>query len=271
MAPHRIRLAYLAADDATSIDEAEAMEGEREIRTAVSPDGKHFFYEGVRFAQEGITAPDLFLSSSSEFVLFTTVGQSLVKATSNRPDGEYLKSGSFASPLVSKSSSLRLPDGTVRTFSCGVGGIVSSLYSPVTGTLTQEGTALVHSHETGILCDPAVAALGDGTYFMTYSYHSTNSEPGIRGDDLYGAISTDGANFESTGTLLRASAATPGVVALGRQIYLYFVDGTGELNSTGSIAMGTSYDGGATFNFQEVCMGEWQVQGVFDPAGSLIE
>lgn len=157
-----IRLFYFVPDNISG-DPAFG-EGDHKIYSAVSKDGLHFKQEeGIRFSHARITDPDV-VKTKSGWVLFTSMGPSLLMATSS--DGKTFASDeTVVSQNGAVSRTISLGNG-YRVFKCTQGTIYSQFTTDFK-TWKEEGERI--KGEPGMLvCDPGVIKLPDGTYKMFY-------------------------------------------------------------------------------------------------------
>jgi len=146
---------------------------------------------------------------------------------------------------------LNLPDGRIRLYYCGQGGIVSAISSDGLN-FTQEGGLRISpgSGNEMIVCDPTLVTLSDGRVRMYYKgANSGSGGPGQAIHKIYSATSSDGLTFTKEGLRLdsetsgdRGWASVPDAILLpdGR-VRLFYVSGDPAL--TGGIASAISSDG----------------------------
>jgi len=259
-----IRLFYYGSETAPPSDKAalsgkQDMEPAHKIYSAVSSDGVNFTEEeGVRFEREAITDPDVFPVSTSEWIMFTSHGAEIIKATSSSVIGTYVEDISFSWDLGSVCSTVPIGD-KLTTFYCGNAGIDYAFYNTSTGQLEAVGRALENPFGDGMICDPTVIQLEDGTYVMYYKY----APPGSTGPlqhSIYYATSADGLTYTDSGILIKEQASVPGAVMVDGRIYLYYVDG-----SVDTTAVGISQGGVAAFEFQPVTITGQTAAKAWDP------
>jgi hypothetical protein len=228
------------------------------IYSATSSDGISFTEEeGVRFEKENITDPDVF-AVPGQYVMFTSIGSQIAKATSETAAGTYAEDTSFNWNNGAVCSTSFIGDKFV-TFYCSGNNINYAFYNTDTGELEQVGTALTNPFADGMICDPTVIRALDGTYIMYYKY-APSEAMGPMQHKIYYATSPDGFVFTDSGVLVKDEASVPGAIMIGGKIYLYYVDGP-----TDSIAVGISEDGGATFAFQAVTIEGQSAAKAWDP------
>lgn len=262
-----IRLFYFIPPGSSKTEEPKAVDGAttteppHQIYSALSSDGINFRQEsGVRFEWDAITDPDVFQLNDSQYVMFTSLGADIVKATSETVNGTYVEDPLFAWNNGAVSSTVNI-NGTFVTFYCsGSSGIRYAFYDVNTGALEDKGLALANPFEVDSqICDPTVILLDDGTYIMYYKYAPFGST-GPSQHKIYYATSTDGLNYTDSGILIKDQASVPGAIKVGDTIYLYFVSGL-----TDSTNVGLSTDNGATFNFQEISVSDSSGTKFWDP------
>lgn len=223
--------------------------GPHKIYSATSIDGITFTEEsGVRFELEKITDPDVFFDGTSLWVMFASEGATLHRATSAEPNGTFVEDAAFKWNEGGVCSTT-LISGVYRMYFCSnpMNGIGVATYDPATGALSDPQLALANPHGGGVICDPSVIQLADGTYLMFYKYQAEGASPTPLGHQIYTATSPDGLTWTATMTLVRDKSSVPGAVRISDKIYLYFVDG--ESNSLG---YGIGTDSAATFEFESV-------------------
>jgi hypothetical protein len=258
-----IRLFYYVPDlgGAMVVGKAEGEEPDHMIYSATSSDGTSFTQEeGVRFQRQFITDPDVFMAAEGEYVMFTSEGSQIIRATSTAANGTYTESASMGWDNGAICSTVPIGDKLV-TFYCdtAASGIGYAFYDIESGTLSPQGTALENPFGTGVVCDPTIVQLEDGTYQMYYKYREPDAPEGPMNDSVYLATSSDGFTYEGN-ALIKESASVPGAIRVGSTIYLYYVDGM--QNST---AVGVSQDNGATFEFGDITMTDGAGPNLWDP------
>ncbi len=138
------------------------------IYSAVSNDGINFAEEsGIRFSKNNITDPDVFyVNSSSTWVMFTSLGTQLVRATST--DGlTFTEDASFIWNNGSVCSTFPFPGNIYRTYFCGSGGIKSA--TSIDGyNLTVESGVRIQPGMSEMICDPTIVQLLTNSYVMYY-------------------------------------------------------------------------------------------------------
>jgi hypothetical protein len=147
----------------------------------------------------------------------------------------------------------------LTTFYCGNGAIDYAFYNTSTGMLDPVGRALANPFSDGIICDPTVIQLEDGTYIMYYKY-SPPDATGPMQHSIYYATSADGLTYTDSGVLIKDQASVPGAVIIDGKIYLYYVDGP-----TDTTAVGISQGDVATFDFQSVVITGQTAAKAWDP------
>ena len=88
---------------------------------------------------------------------------------------------------------------------------------------------------------------------------------------LIQASSTDGLHFVADGTLVRDQASVPGAVVWGDELLVYMVDGSipQDAGRTGMM-VGTSTDGGSTFEFSDAVIEGAARACAYDPAALVV-
>lgn len=253
-----IRLFYYGSETAPTPDKQDA-EPAHKIYSAISDDGINFTEEeGARFEKEYITDPDVFMVSTSQWIMFTSMGAAIIKSTSEMVNGTYVEDVNFGWDLGSVCSTVLIGEH-LTTFYCGNNGIDYAFYSTSTGMLDPVGRALENPFGDGMICDPTVIQLEDGTYVMYYKY----APPGASGPmqhSIYYATSADGLTYTDSGVLIKDQASVPGAVIVDGKIYLYYVDGSAD-----TTAVGISQGDVATFDFQPVTITGQTAAKAWDP------
>lgn len=154
----RIRLYYLDLGTQPS----------KYIHSAVSMDGFNFTEEsGIRFTKDGITDPDVFMVNDSLWVMFVSMGTTLVRAIS--ADGlTFTEDTTFNWNNGGVCSTFLFSGGIFRTYYCGQGGIKSAT-STDGYNLTFEPGVRIQAGANESICDPTlVHQMTDSTYIMYY-------------------------------------------------------------------------------------------------------
>ena len=147
--------------------------GEHKIYSAVSDDGVNFtMEEGVRYAQEKITDPDvIYHSGFGTWLMYVSVGPVTRIITSNDGlewfDTEFNWTGGGVPGAYIDS------DNIVHVYGCGQGGIVTE--ASVDGIIfTGTPTVALSTTDSAIICDPSPVLLDDGTVLMVYKKAPVN-------------------------------------------------------------------------------------------------
>lgn len=162
----RIRLFFFASE-ITQGDPAKS-EGDHKILSAISEDGIHFQAEpAVNLQSPFITDPEV-LRLGKEWLMFLSKGQETLLARSR--DGlKFTLDDNFYLNIGGVPGAVALPDGKVRIFATGRGGIVSARFDPdsVLTPIVESGRR-VSQKEARIVADPACIRRLDGTYYLIF-------------------------------------------------------------------------------------------------------
>jgi hypothetical protein len=123
-------------------------------------------------------------------------------------------------------------------------------------------------YPSGIVGDPTVIELSDGSFRAYVKYAEAGAQPFSHA--IWTVTSSDLQNWGNP-TLVREASSVPGAIRVGDQVALYFVDFSGELSESGSLGVGISEDGGATFEFTSVQLDGEAITGAYDPAPMAAE
>ncbi|MFH0796151.1 MAG: hypothetical protein V2A65_03735 [Candidatus Omnitrophota bacterium] len=160
----RIRM-YFFGSEMTGGDPA-MVPGDHKIYSAISGDGIHFkVEEGVRFQSPSTTDPDV-VRSGSEWFMVLSKGRDTLLARSN--DGlTFNLDRDFILSFGGVPGAVMLPGGKIRIFVCGREGILSALFDPGTGTISEEGTR-IKGKTGGLVADPSPIQRRDGSYYLIF-------------------------------------------------------------------------------------------------------
>lgn len=159
----RIRLYYFGSE-VTRGDPAGA-EGDHCIYSAVSDDGVTFTVEeGVRFAEERITDPEVIRAGDAWLMLLSRGPEVLLARSADglafeKVEGFRLDGGGVPGGAA-------LDDGRVRIYQSSRDGITSAVYDPESGRVEKDAGARVKRGDWGMVADPDVVRLEDGTFAM---------------------------------------------------------------------------------------------------------
>jgi hypothetical protein len=250
-------------------------EGLHEVKMATATDGVRFTNAAKIFEANHLVDPDFFSipsASGGGFGLLYTIHSTtsgtpvLGFATSATIDGTYIYQNTLAE-LGGQSSTLTV-GGQLKTFVTGVSSadisITSGSAAQSNKTFVIDATTLGLTSGSGVVGDPSVIQLSDGSYMAFVKYAPMGAQ-GPSEHDLYTVTSQDLTAWGSP-RLLRESASVPGAVRVGNEILVYFVDFSGELSSSRSLGMGLSRDNGATFEFGPVLLDGEEITQAYDPA-----
>ncbi len=175
LADGRIRMFFFGSE-ITKGDPAKAS-GDHKIYSAISDDGINFQVEPrVCFQASFITDPEVLLAGD-EWLMFLSKGQETLLARSN--DGlKFTLDRNFDLTIGGVPGAVCLPDGRVRVFATGRGGIVSALYKvgsnqpPVT-----EAGARISLRDADIVADPSCIRRLDGSYYLIFKKKGVGDVP----------------------------------------------------------------------------------------------
>lgn len=268
-----IRLFYYAHEMSPGADPA-ALPGAHVIHSAVSTDGTTFVEEtGDRFSYDtgsefGITDPDVVQLEDGSWLMFISLGQSLLKATSETCNGDYVRDASFRWDQGGVPGSGDF-SGTIRTFVTRGSQIDAAVYDTATGALTYTGTALSVPSPASV-GSPSIIEI-DGTYYMVYLYQeTTGTDP--RQHRIYIATSPDGMTWSKHNqNTFVCQGSVPGAVYYNGTLYIYYC-GVPEVNATGAdMGVAVSADGGKTFTFTTMTIADKALGGAVDPCAVVAE
>lgn len=268
-----IRL-YYYGPSAVGVDPA-TLTGPHCIYSATSSDGINFTEDpGVRFSYDtksnfGITDPDVVRLNDGSWLMFTSLGESLLKAVSPTSSGTFTRDTTFSWNRGGVPGSHNF-DGVIRTFVCYQGSIHMAIYDQKSGTLTDAGVALASPPSGGIIADPSVIKVGN-EYLMFYKYAASPSTPPSE-HEIYLATSTDGINWsQHAENKFIGKGSVPGAVYFNSTIYVYYC---GQVFGPGSnppdFGVAVSHDNGATFTFSTVTISGKVAAGAADPSAIVV-
>lgn len=137
------------------------------VKSAVSSDGKNFTVEeGVRLEGIQYTDPDVIRVGSSWFMYVST---GAIAWAAQSSDGLTFELIGKVNETGAVSGSFVFPDGTIRHYFCGRGGILSATSADGKSAWKEEaGARIAQSPNIKIVCDPSVSSDGKGGYWMAY-------------------------------------------------------------------------------------------------------
>jgi hypothetical protein len=248
--------------------------GPNAICSATSTNGVNFTEDpGVRFADpaySSITDPDVVRLNDSSWLMFGSLGTSLLKATSPISDGNFTLDGSFSWNQGGVPGSHNF-NGTVRTFVCHQSGIAAATYDQETGNLSYSGVALNAPPDGGSICDPSVIEV-DGQYLMFYKYEPPSGT--FAEHEIYVATSSDGITWtQHSQNRFIGMGSVPAAVYYSGIIYVYFCDyyfcGFASAPAPGDLGLFISRDQGATFTFSAITI-QGKTDRPVDPAPVVV-
>jgi len=137
------------------------------VKSAISSDGKNFTVEdSARLEGIQYTDPDV-IRIGNEWFMYISTGPTAWAAQSS--DGLAFKLIGKVNETGAVSGSFVFPNGTLRHYFCGRGGILSATSADGKSAWKEEsGTRIGQSQNVKIVCDPSVLSDGKGGYWMVY-------------------------------------------------------------------------------------------------------
>lgn len=263
-----IRLYYYAHVMTPGADPA-ALPGPHVIHSATSRDGINFREDpGERFSHDtgsqfGITDPDVVRMEDGSWLMFLSLGQSLLKAVSVESAGAFAVDNSFNWNQGGVAGSHNF-GGTVRTFTSYGDSIHTAVYDEATGDLEYQGVA-VGPPSQGTVGSPSLFEI-DGLYHMVYAYHPfAGADP--RQHEIYLATSADGVTWtQHEENRLVSQGSVPGAVCFNGIIYIYYCGVPPRPGEAGDMGAAVSTDNGQTFQHYRMIIEEKALSGAVDPA-----
>jgi hypothetical protein len=243
-----------------------------EVKQAVASDGVNFTDAVTIFSANDLVDPDVFpLVDGSGFGLLYTATNQVKYAFSTTVDGTYSEVGGV---VTSGGQSATITSGgALLSFITGVSSFpltASASGASITGSVSPAVviSASTLGYPSGIVGDPTVIELSDGSFRAYVKYAEAGAQPFSHA--IWTVTSSDLQNWGNP-TLVREASSVPGAIRVGDQVALYFVDFSGELSESGSLGVGISEDGGATFEFTSVQLDGEAITGAYDPAPMAAE
>jgi hypothetical protein len=245
------------------------------VQLAVAPDGVNFEDAVTIFEADDLVDPDFFplLDGSGFGLLYTDFASNQVKyAFSTTVDGTYsavgsaVTTGGQSATIESNGELIALVSG-ISSFpltATATGAQITSGGSVTNGLIT----AATLGKSSGVTADPTVIELSDGSYRAYIKYAASGAQPNAH--EVWTLTSSDLQNWGNP-LLIRESASVPGAVRVGNEIFLYFVDFSGDLSPTASLAYGLSTNGGTEFEYGTVMLDGEAITGAYDPAALPVE
>jgi hypothetical protein len=244
------------------------------IYSATSSDGLNFKEDpGVRFSYDtkttfGITDPDVVHLNDGSWLMFTSLGENLVKAVSPTSSGMFTSDETFSWNRGGVPGSYNF-DGVVRTFVCYQGGIHMATYDQKNSTMNYGGVAL-NPPASGIIADPSVTRVGK-EYLMFYKYAASPSTPPTE-HEIYLATSADGIKWsQHAENRFICKGSVPGAAYYNGAIYVYYCGlpfGPGVPKADMGVAI--SRDNGVTFTFSTIMISGRVSAGAVDPSAVVV-
>ncbi len=144
------------------------------VRSAISSDGRNFVVEeGTRLEGVNYTDPDV-LRVGDTWFMYVSTGPMAWAAQSS--DGLTFELIGQVNDGGAVSSSYLFPDGTLRHYFCGNGGILSAIsVDGAAAWLVEPGIRIVQSPDVQMVCDPSISSDGRGGYWMVYKIQPRGS------------------------------------------------------------------------------------------------
>lgn len=267
-----IRLYYFGS--MTTSGDPASVTGPHNIYSAVSSDGINFKEdEGVRFSYDaggkgGITDPDIVRLNDGSWLMFASLGMSLLKATSPLSYGVFQQEKSFQWSGGGVPGSFNFK-GKIRTYVCSQGGISYAAYDQITGRLNPVGIAIAVPPGGGIICDPSVIEI-DGKCLMFYKFQRGNLPPSEH--EVWLAKSDDGIKWtQHSENRFICMGSVPGAVYYEGVIYIYYCGQVNKTGPKGDLGVAISRDKGATFEISVARIDGKKALGAVDPAPVVVK
>jgi photosystem II stability/assembly factor-like uncharacterized protein len=143
------------------------MEGDHEIYSAISQDGVTFESEpGVRIAIAQVTDPSVVLLPDGNWLMALSRGSKTLLASSL--DGETFTETGVVIPQGGVPELRLLPDGSLRLYVSGQGGIASLISTDGGQTWVEEAGIRIPAQDGNVAADPSVIQLPDGSWLMAW-------------------------------------------------------------------------------------------------------
>lgn len=165
LADGRLRLYFFGST--VVIGDPAKIGGEHNIYSAISEDGLTFTMEdGVRYAQEQITDPDvIYLPAYGTWLMYVSEGPQTLIITSN--DGLEWFDTEFSWDGGGVPGAYVDDNNVVHLYGCGQGGIMTE--TSVDGIIFDgTSTTALTASDQSIICDPSPVLLGDDSVLMVY-------------------------------------------------------------------------------------------------------
>lgn len=144
------------------------------IYSALSTDGLHFTVEGRLLALDGVTDPSAIRLSDGRWLMALSQGQRTLLAASG--DGVSFALTGVVVDLGGVPELATLPDGRIRLFVTGRGGIQSLVSADGGATWTEEPGARL-SGDGRLVADPSALLMPDGSWTLYYKTVATAGQP----------------------------------------------------------------------------------------------
>ncbi len=246
-----------------------AISGPHTIYSATSTDGINFTEDpGVRFSydtggQFGITDPDVVRMNDGSWLMFISMGQSLLKGTSPDSSGTFTCDASFNWNQGGVPGSYNF-GGTIRTFVTFGDEIHAAVYDETSDNLNYVGVAL-NKPSVGAVQSPSIIKVDD-TYYMIYLYRpSAVADP--REHEIYIATSLDGISWtQHAQNRFICNGSVPGAVYYNEAIYIYYCGVKYQPGQEGDMGVAVSQDKGFSFSHHMMIIKGKTISGAVDPA-----
>ena len=248
--------------------------GPHNIYSATSNDGINFAEDpGVRFSYDagtgfGITDPDIVRMNDGSWLMFISMGTSIVKATSPDSPGTFTRDSTFQWKQGGVPGSYNF-NGTIRTFVNHGSDIGAAVYDTASGSLQYTGIA-IKAPEVGSVESPSVIMIED-TYYMFYHYSPYRGANPIE-HKIYMATSPDGITWSQHDTnRFICDGSVPGAVYYNGIILVYHCGLTMFPGEQVDLGVAVSLDNGVSFTEYKVIIKNKAMTGIVDPAAIVIE
>jgi len=165
----RIRLYYIEFPFGPNLPQPNSAQANQpnRVKSAISSDGKNFTVEeGTRLEGAQYTDPDV-IRIGNEWFMYISTGPTAWAAQSS--DGLNFKLIGKVNDTGAVSGSNVFPDGTLRHYFCGRGGIQSATSTDGKRAWKEEsGTRIGQAQNVKAICDPSILSDGKNGYWMIY-------------------------------------------------------------------------------------------------------
>lgn len=251
-----------------------SVSGPHNIYSATSSDGINFTEDpGVRFSYDsgagfGITDPDVVQMNDVSWLMFISMGTSIIKATSPDSLGTFTRDSAFQWNQGGVPGSYNF-DGTIRTFVNHGRDIGAAVYETASGSLQYGGIA-ISAPAVGSVESPSVIKIAD-TYYMFYHYRPNDGAmPSTH--KIYMAASLDGITWSQHDVnRYICDGSVPGAVYYNGAIYVYHCGLLMVPGERVDLGVAVSLDNGVTFTEYRILIKNKVMTGVVDPAAIVVD